>query len=318
MTSWTDVNLAGDPRLLLGRRTSSKRLKLHGLAVHEDLFDDLRSIAHSALEELDRRDAKPYAEFAHATADDYFDLDVADLPQRRDRRKREDDPEAWRHASALSMAHDADTFPTLNAEELRELEASFYVLAFEHGDGYICFVRKQSPRRPLKPGLRFLRFGDTVRKMEAPDLAIDSDVDLVLTTERCAILDLSAFRTVFGDVRVAFESVPANTGALQTALEAVIPLSEDALEALQGRCGRRLTDARRLQRLVEEKSDDIAALTPDALKSLLERRGVDVLQDGSIELDDEDAATFLDLLDGRFFDDDITSAPRRADAYSSR
>lgn len=318
MTSWTNIDLSGDPRMLLGRRTSSKRLDLHRVEVDEDLFEDLRTIAASALAELDRRDPKTYGEFAHATSDDYFEMDVAYLPQRRDRRKREDDPDALRPASALDMTVGVDSYPTLDAEQLRDFEPSLYVLAFEYDDEYICFVRKQSPRRPLKPGLRFLRFGDTVRKIDAPDLAIDEDVDIILTPEHCAILDLGAFRTVFGDVGVAFESVPANTTAIGTALDGVIPLGDSSLEALQKRCGRRLTDARRLHRLIEEKQSDIAALTPDTLAGLLERRSLDVIEDDAIQLDDATAADFLDLLDGRFFDDDITGAARRADAFSLR
>jgi hypothetical protein len=316
---WTNVDLSGDPRMLLGRRTSAKRVDLHRVEVDAGLFEDLRLIAASALEELARRDAKTYSEFGHATSDDYFEIEVSELPMRRDGRKREDDPKAFRPASALDMTVNADSYPTLDAEELRDFKADLYVLAFEDGaDGYVCFVRKRSPQRPIKPGLRFLQYGDTLRKVEAPDLMIDDEVDIVLTTERGAILDLGAFRTIFGDVRVAFESVPANTAAIQQALDRVIPLGEDAVEALQARCGRRLTDARRLHRLIEEKAADIESLTPVALEDLLVRRGLDVLRDGQIELDDEAAADFLDLLDGRFFDDDITSAPRRADAFSPR
>lgn len=319
MTSWSDIDLSGDPRMLLGRRTSSKRLELHRVEVDQNLFEDLRAIARSALGELDRRDAKPYSEFGHATSDDYFEIDVSDLPMRRDRRKREDHPEALQPASALNMTVDADGYPALDAEELRDFEASLYVLAFEHGDGgYICFVRKQSPRRPLKPGLRFLQFGDTLRKVETPDLAIDEGVDLVLTTGGCAILNVAAFENIFGDVRVAFENLPANTTEIQKALDGVVPLSEASLKALRARCDRRLTDAKRLHRLVEEKSGAIAALSSEDLEALLERHDLDVLKDGELTLDDSSAGAFLDLLDGRFFNDDITGAARRADAFSPR
>lgn len=319
MTNWTDIDLPGDPRMLLGRRTSSKRLDLQHVEVDQNLFEDLRTIARSALEQLDRRDAKPYSEFGHATSDDYFETDVSDLPMRRDRRKRDDDPAALQPASALNMTTDADGFPSLDAEELRDFEASLYALAFEDGDGgYTCFVRKQSPRRPLKPGLRFLQFGDTLRKVEPPDLAIDEGIDLVLTTGRCAILNVAAFESIFGDVRVAFGNLPANMTAIERALGDVVPLGETSLEALQERCARRITDAKRLHRLVEEKGDAIASLSSVDLQALLDRHDLEVLDDGELALDDASAGALLDLLDGRFFNDDITGAARRADAFSPR
>ena len=45
-------------------------------------------------------------------------------------------------------------------------------------------------------------------------LAIGDDIDLVVAADRCAVLLLTAFTTLFGDVGVAFEQVPSNVKAM--------------------------------------------------------------------------------------------------------
>lgn len=44
MTEWNGVDLAGEPRFLLGRRKSSKTIEVRRVDVHQDLFDDLRRL----------------------------------------------------------------------------------------------------------------------------------------------------------------------------------------------------------------------------------------------------------------------------------
>jgi hypothetical protein len=68
---WTEMDVSGQPRLLLGQRKSSKKIMVHRVELHQDLFDDLCSIAQGAVAELERGDAKPYSTFASKTGDDY-------------------------------------------------------------------------------------------------------------------------------------------------------------------------------------------------------------------------------------------------------
>lgn len=165
---WSAVDLSGDPRLLLGRRKSSKKLAVYRVDVHEDLFDDLRSIAQTAIAELERRDAKPYSTFGSKTGDDYFDVDVSNIPRRRDHRKKEDDPEAYEIATALAMIAETDNHETMSAEQLRAADPTLYAIVFEENGEYIGFVRNRSPQRVVKPGLRYLQYGDTLKKVDPP------------------------------------------------------------------------------------------------------------------------------------------------------
>lgn len=319
MTQWDGVDLAGQPRLLLGQRKSSKKIEVYRVEVHQELFDDLRSIAQGAIVELQRREAKPYSTFASKTSDDYFDVEVSDIPQRRNKRKREEDPEASEIASALVMIADCDDHPVMTAAELRNADPSLYAIVFEgHGD-YVGFIRNAPPRRPLKPGLKYLQYGDTLKKIDPPDLAIDADIDLVVATDRCAVLSPTAFTTLFGDVGVAFEQVPSNVTAMSDALKDVLPLGLRTLAALNDRCSRRVSDAKRLHHIVTERKEALKSLDPTEMKALLGRRGLDgAVQKGELSLIDDNISDFLDLVEGRLFNDDVTGEERRADSYSPR
>lgn len=316
---WTQTDLSGEPRLLLGQRKSSKKIEVHRVDVHQELFEDLRSIAQTAIAELERRDPKAYSIFASKTGDDYFDVDVSDIPQRRDKRKKEDDPEAWEIASALSMVAECDDHPRMTAEQLRAADPSLYAIVFESQGEYIGFVRNSPPRRRIKPGLRYLQYGDTLKKVEPPDLAIDDYVDLVVAADRCAVLSPDAFTTLFGDVGIAFQQVPANVEAVSEAIKGVLPLGAASLTALSARCGRRVIDAKRLHHIVTEREEALSTLKAAELETLLKKRGLEgSLQQGEIILTDDTVSDFLDLVEGRLFNDDLTGEERRADSYSPR
>lgn len=317
---WSKVDLTGDPRLLLARRKSSKKLDVYRVDLHEDLFGDLRAIGVAALKELARRDAKPYSAFGAATGDDYFDLDVADIPERRDRRKKEDDPEAHEVASALQMIADTDDHPTMSADDLREAEPSLYAIVFESGGDYIGFVRNRNPQSIIKPGLRYLQYGDTLKKIEPPDLAIDDKVDIVIAPDRCAVMALGAFTTLFGDVGIAFQQVPKNVDFMTATFKKTFPLTDASIKALQDRCGRRVIDAKRLHHIVTERRKALAGVSKAKLRALLKERGLEssLNKSNQLVLDAEAVSEFLDLVEGRLFNDDVTGEERRADAYSPR
>lgn len=317
---WSDVHIQGDPRFLLGWRGGTKRIKAQRVDVGGDLFDELRWIARSALDGLEQREPKPYAPFGAITKDDYFDIDVTQLPRKRDRRKREDDPEAYSVSSMITMVTAADDHPVMTAEDLRQCKSpSLYAIVFESRYGFVGFVRNVSPRKPLQPGWKFLRYGDTLRKLDPPDLAIDEEVDILITEQRCAVLASAAFNTLFGDVKVAFEHVSQNAGLVAEALKGALPLTSGSVDGLRERCGRRLIDARRLDHIVSERHDALQAMTRSQIEGLLEKRGLGhTIKEGSLDLQDFEVSEFLDVVEGRLFTDDVTQEEKRADAYRPR
>lgn len=318
-TDWSTTDLSGDPRLLLGRRKSSKKLEVHRVELHEELLEDLRSIADAAISELERRDAKPYAPFGSFTRDDYFDVNTSDIPMRRDRRRKEEDPEAHEMAAALWMIAETDNHAVMTAEELRAADPTLYAIVFEDSGEYIGFIRNRSPQRVVKPGLRYLQYGDTLKKVDPPDLAIDDDIDPVVAGDRCAVLSQTAFTTLFGDVGVAFQQVMPNVFLMSGALKDALPLSSSSVAALQERCGRRVVDAKRLHHIVNERRDALEGMGTNEIRDLLKKRGLEKAErDGQLHLTAELVSDFLDLVEGRLFNDNVTGEERRADTYSPR
>lgn len=316
---WAQTDLSGQPRLLLGERKPSKKVEVHRVELHHELLGDLRAIAQTAVAELERREAKPYSPFAAKTRDDYFDVDLSGIPNRHDKRKREDDPEAYEMASILAMVARCDSHPAMTPDHLRRANPTLYAIVFEDTTGYVGFIRNVSPRRILKPGLKYLQYGDTLKKIDPPDLAIDDDIDLVIAADRCAVLAPTAFTTLFGDVGIAFQQVPANVAAMSDALKNVLPLAEGSPTALQNRCSRRVNDAKRLHRIVTERKVVLKNLATEEIQDLVRKRGLnDAVKQGELILTDDNVSDFLDLIEGRLYSDDVTGQERRADAYSPR
>jgi hypothetical protein len=133
------------------------------------------------------------------------------------------------------------------------------------------------------------------------------------------VLSPTAFTTLFDDVGIAFEQVLSNVTAMSDALKDVTLLGPRTLVALKGRCGRRISDAKRLHRIVTERKEALKRLTPEEMKALLGRRGLDgAVQRSELSLIDDNISDFLDLVEGRRFNDDVTGEERRADSCSPR
>jgi hypothetical protein len=317
--NWADVDLSGTPRLLLGRRPASKRIEVHRVEIHQDLFPALREIAGSALAELEQREPKAYSAFGSMTSDDYFDVDVTEIPRRIDRRGKETDASAHEIATALEMVEMTDQHHPMSRAEILASKPTLYVIVFENDGEYIGFVRAASPRQRLKPGVRFLQYDDTLKEIKPPDLAIDDQIDLVVASDRCAVLRPSAFATLFGDVGIAFQQVTPNVTTMTKAFKKSMPLADASLEQLTDRCGRRVTDAKRLHHIATERRSALKALTKNQIVDLLDKRGLgDAIIDGALVLTKENVSEFLDIIEGRLYNDDVTRKERRADAYSPR
>lgn len=314
---WQTIDLSGKPRMLVARRTSSKKFWANQVELHADLFDEIRGICTAALAELDRRDAKPYAPFAAASRDDYLEVDVSGLPRRIDHRRRND--AVGEPAALLALIEGVDSLESLSASQLRASTPSMYAFVFETDDGFVGFVRNASPRRVVKPGLRYLRFENVLRRIDPPDISIDDLTDLVVTPSSIAMLSEGAFTTLLGDVRVAFTQVEANATVVFGALAKCLPLSSESEEVLRERCGRRVIDARRLNHIAGARSGALADLGKAGLTKILKDRGLDhLVKRGKLEIDAGSASEFLDVIEGRLFSDDVTGEERRADAYSPR
>ncbi len=138
-----------------------------------------------------------------------------------------------------------------------------------------------------------------------------------------ADFSVSALSFLFTDVRLVQTGVPTQVAEISQAISETIPFSDQSMESLIS-LGRKLKSvanrlyglSARLRELQEhdslttERYREIAMNDDQALRLLG--------PDGQFDFDEAGAHTFLDVIEGRYFENDWTGSPRRADRYSRR
>lgn len=116
--SWTDIDLSGDPRLVVGRRSRPKRLEAERVDLHEDTFPVLREIAGAALGSLDGTTPRPYEPFAELEiGEEHFELDVGG-----------DTTSAEPPADLARIVQIVDDLESVDARSLSEQNNLFYAI----------------------------------------------------------------------------------------------------------------------------------------------------------------------------------------------
>lgn len=329
---WETVSLDSDPRFIVGYRKASGLMDCYNINIHRDLFTDLRQIGLATLAFLDRSTGRPYAPFGALEEDEYFMLGRSDIPrpaQPKARREliRDDlrsasatsPDELFGVAEALRIIDETDQHPELSSADLRGASRfNLYAISFHIGNSFVGFIRQANPRRSLKPGLRYLQYGDTLKRMEHPDIVIDEAVDIVVAPEEVAVISETSVQVLFRDVNLVMQQVGVNADAVGEALSRCVPLDADSLDALRIVCDGGPRNAKRLHNLVHTRLPDLE-LDSSTFIAALEQRQLDhLIVDGQLRLAASDVANFLDFLEGRFFDDDHSAETRRADRFSPR
>jgi hypothetical protein len=181
-----------------------------------------------------------------------FVVDVTVLPNRNSplrRRARPDNspPDDDGTADLVGLVRSVDQMPELDASSIRTRNYTFYALCWPVGDDLVGFVRRANPTSALRPGNRYFQFGDTLRKLERPDLVLDGQIDMVVAGGHLAVFNQTAFNTLLANVGVALAAVPANLDAVGTELSKKIPLSTRATQAIEEFASTRPSVAQQLQ-----------------------------------------------------------------------
>lgn len=321
--------LAGEPEVRVGWKQGS-RLFGAALSIHQDVIPELRGIPDRAVAACDASVERTYEPSAELEAgEEYFRVSIANLPnpaaRRRPHQQLADAVDRGilaelPHAADLVALMQAPQLDQLHAAELAERRLSFYGIVWSTTDGNIAFVKRANPTSIAKKGHVFMQYGDALRKVEAPDLVLYADVDLILLPDSIIVLDKRAFDQLLSDVRVVLQDVPANVTTLQSNLASKVPLGVMAVASLVRRCSSRPTLAARLRRVQSRiETLDLDAAT---LRASIEGHREDparlVNSAGEFEFQEDTVPLFLDVIEGRLFEDDLTGERRRADRYSSR
>ena len=330
--TWQTRSLDGDPRFIVGYRKPSGLMDCYNMDIHQDLFGDLREIGRAALDYLNRSIERPYAPFGALEEDEYFVVGRNDIPNPVQARKtREIAPDNARSisvtttdelhgvAEALRIIDETDQHRVLSPADLSE-ESKFnlYAISFRVGNDFIGFIRQANPRRSLKPGIRYLQYGDTLKKMERPDVVIDDKIDIVVSSEDVAIISDKSVQVLFRDVDIVMQQVGANVNAVGVALGTCLPLTAGCVDALRVVCSRGPRNAKRLHDLVHMRLPSVALNSSKFLSALGQRHLGHLVANGQLNLMESDVPDFLDFVEGRLFEDDHSPETRRADRFSPR
>lgn len=327
-SEWSGLDLSGDPILVVGRRPKPRTLEGHVVDLHVETFGTMRVIANTTVAELVGRERLPW----HPNADmipgeQYLSIAVDDLPTSRG--SEQTDPAGTSAVANPPLADAADLIrlvlgpgelDNLNPAELADERFRFYAVAWERGDasGPVAFVSEYDPTTVLRKASSYFRFDGTLRSSERPDFTLNDRADLVVTREEVAILNPTAFDRLFADIRALLNDVPAYTAALKAAMTG-LPLSSATEAAITQVCASKPSYARQLQNL--SSSAGAGAITPASLRAALKRHGEDAkdfLKNGMLDIGIEQVGTVLDVAEGRWYEADFTSEPRRAARWSRR
>ena len=331
-TLWQDIQLGGDPHLILGRRQGKREIDAVLVDLHRNLFAEVREICERTLARLGETGPRAYEPNAEVERDEHhFVLGLDTLPEqpaparRRSGQQREaqvsDEENPDRTAALVKALRSPGGLAPVDAAHLSDFTAIFYSLAYQQDDDtWVHFIKKVNPRRILKKGWVWTQFSDVLQRSEAPAMVLESDVDVVLTSEILAGFSAYPIKTLFTDVYLVMRDVPDYIEHIASAISATMPLSETAKAALLTYVGKKVSVAARLYRLQERIST--LDLKPDRVQESLIKHGFDPAQligtDGGFAFDETGASLFLDTVEGRFFEDDLTGEHRRADRFSTR
>ncbi|MFC5142040.1 hypothetical protein ACFPK1_27670 [Actinomycetospora rhizophila] len=356
---WNDVELTGDPFLVLGRRRGRK-IECYRLDLHEDLFDDLRVVCDQARQLALTTRSRPYEPNAELEGgEEHFDLAVHALPDRNGpaldspaKPSRSDPgtvgsgparvnpsrglkPEGQGSAEqeGASEAEEStlvtslrrpDQLHKLTRPEFDDMRILLYAVCWQQSDGtWVAFVRKTNPRQVFHPGRRWCQYSETLKRVQnAPSFVYDDQIDAIIKADRIAGFSASTMKNLFNDVGLAMTEVPAYVSAAAERIEETLPLSGQSQSALLALGQRRQSIAVRLYALgarLDELASE-AALTTERYQEVIgdDEEAAKLIVNGEFDFDEEGALVFLDVIEGRYFDDDWTGIPRRADRWSRR
>jgi hypothetical protein len=223
-------------------------------------------------------------------------------------------------ADLVDITRRADSLDPIDAGQLAEGTFLFYGIVLPGEDGNVGFIKRTDPVTALRKGRAFFQFSDALVAIQRPDFMLFPDIDLIVGPTAIAAFRKSALNALLSDVRVVLQDVPAKVREVAKSLTSKVPLTAAATEALERYCSTRPSLAARLRTLPTRVKG--IKLTPELVRDALKRHGEGpsllVTPDGQFNFTGDGVRAFLDIAEGRWFEDEFSGERRRADRYSLR
>lgn len=319
--SFRNIELKGNPKLVVGWRRWNNRLEARQVNLDEDVFPTLRRVCTQALANLSSMTAVPYGPYAEVEmGEEFLEISAKDVNVSKPGDEFEKKNDQAEGADLLKLVSQIRQLDDVGAETLRATSFSFYGIAFEEPGTTVLFVRKANPRKSLEAGHKYFKYGDKLKRVDQPDLVLDDEIDVVLTTDTAFVLRSSAFRTLTNDVKFATNHVEEHVKNMFEVLKGTLDFDQKSREFLMEAGKGKISIALRIRRV----STSIAALKLDSEKitSALQKHSIDpsilLASDGSLDFDSEGVSIFLDLIEKRLYEGDFDGEHLRADRMRRR
>lgn len=321
---WRRVDLSNDPHLVIGKRRG-RRIEAVRMEVHEDLFEEMRDVCKSAIDQVlstRRRRYEPYAELE--PGEEHFALTNEEIST-RDGGVQVPGPRDGGGAALFEALQNPGEMYVIDRDRFLRFNPVFYAVACQQsGSTWASFIRKTNPRQFFKTGRRWWQYGDTLKRVSTePEFVFEEQVDIIIWQKNLVSFSTSALKTLFTDVGLVKSDVPRYVAEASALIQEEVPLSRRSSDALNALGKRRVSVANRLYGLAARITalKEQGVLTSDRYRAVTqddERASRLLDSDGMFDFDEENAEVFLDVIEGRYFEDDWTGSPRRADRFSRR
>ncbi|MFD6171898.1 Kiwa anti-phage protein KwaB-like domain-containing protein [Streptomyces coeruleorubidus] len=305
--------LNNDPTLIIGWRDAPRSLQASMVPLHENTFGDMRGVCLKTLAFISSADRLIYhPQGSLDRSHEYFWLRISDIPKSSDEGTSTD--------ARLIQILKASKLDNIDMEMLGSDESFlFYAITFRSKNKRIAFVRKTDPKRVVQKGSVFFHYTQALKKVSKPDLVLEDDIDLVVTNSEVYVLNRVAFEQLLSDAHIATYEVARYVSQVEQQLGTRLPLTPAAKEALEKVCASRPALAVRLRDLPARLSQ--INLDAAKLKTQLRRHKapMDLLFKGDdLDFTETNVNAFLDVVEGRWFEDGLGKEQRRADRYRLR
>lgn len=317
--TWLGKDISADPELIVGWKNRSQQLEARRLPLHRDTFEELRDICTGVLGRLQAM--TPVENGAYVMPErheEYITIPYDEFHKPNEGVDQNgDDGEL---ADLIRIALEPEGLQFINASEIQERSLSFYGISFPTISGPITFFKKISPVSSVRRGGRFFTYGETVKRVERPDLILFDDADIVVTDPVIAILSEHAYEVLAADIGAASRHISEHVTDIASSFRGEIEFTQSSIDALVASGKSRKSVAKRVRNLAKEAST--LGVTRQTFENNLKKHGYDPSEffdeDGKILLRGDSVLTFIDLVEGRLFEHDFTEAPLRADRYRTR
>jgi hypothetical protein len=309
---WDGEHEEGDPTFIVGWKKWNGLVEARRIPVSTLVADELRTISTEGLRRLRELDPVEYSAYAEVDLGEEYLLLPADQLSRLAATADMSD------VGVVNVAALVDELPVMSAGDLAAQSLSFYGIGLLVGGEWTLFVRKANPRSVLNRGARFLKYEDTLKNMDRPDLTIDDEIDFVIRAGSAFVFRPSGFRMLTSDVKFATDRVEAHVDDI-VARVTTAGFSAGAVNALKSVGRRKSSVAGRLRRVADQASS--LNLTVDTVSAALTTHGIDpdiLVSGGEFSFDEDAVSVFMDLVEGRLYEQDFTGERVRADRFRRR